>query len=53
MNKKNFGIRIGTVVTVILCMIAAIAVWVLAKYNLKIRGESAATLFELISEGLI
>jgi hypothetical protein len=53
MNKKNFGIRIGTVVTVILCMIAAIAFWLLARYNLKINGGAALSLFGVIFEGLI
>jgi hypothetical protein len=53
MNKKNFGIRIGKVVTVILCMIAAVAFWILAKYNLKLSGEVSFSLLGLISEGLI
>jgi hypothetical protein len=53
MNKKNFGIRIGTVVTVVLCVIAAIAFWLLAKYNLKIDGEAALPFIKSVSEGLI
>ena len=53
MNKKKFGIRIGTVVTAILCMVAAIAVWVLAKYNLEFSEEVTSVLFNLIPEGII
>lgn len=53
MNKKNVGKRIGTFVTAILCIIAAVAFWIFAKYILKINGESAVMLFNLISEGLI
>jgi hypothetical protein len=32
MNKKIFGIRIGTVITVIMSLFAAVAFWILAKY---------------------
>lgn len=32
MNKKIFGIRIGTVITVIMSFFAAVAFWILAKY---------------------
>lgn len=53
MNKKKNGIRIGTVVTVILCTIAAVAFWILAKYNLKLNGEALLSLLGSISEGLI
>ena len=32
MNKKIFGIRIGTAITVIISFFAAVAFWILAKY---------------------
>ncbi len=36
MNKKFLGIRLGTILTVIGCIVAALAIWVLAKYRLEI-----------------
>ena len=53
MNKKNVGKRIGTFVTVILCIFAAVAFWIFAKYNLRIDGEAALKLCHSISEGII
>lgn len=32
MNKKIIGLRIGTVITVIMSFFAAVAFWILAKY---------------------
>ena len=32
MNKKFLGIRIGTIFTAVGCVIAALALWILAKY---------------------
>lgn len=51
MNKKSLGIRMGTVVTVVLCLIAAIAVSVLAKYYSSV--SSAIALAEAVYEGVI
>lgn len=31
MNKKLFGIRVGTIITFIVCVIVAIAVWFYAE----------------------
>lgn len=31
--KKIFGIRIGTILTVLLCLLAAILVWLFVKYD--------------------
>ena len=53
MNKKIFGIRIGTVLTAILCALSAIAFWLLAKYNLMLSSEASSMLFESVSEGII
>ena len=50
MNKKFLGIRIGTVVTAILCTIAAIAFWVLAKYNLEVSREATVVLSKSLFE---
>lgn len=52
MNKKNLRIKIGTVVTVILCVIAAIVFWFFAKYNSQINEEAALSLSQLILRGL-
>ena len=51
MNKKSSGIRMGTVVTVVLCLIAAIAVSVLAKYYSSV--SSAIALAEAVYGGVI
>jgi len=32
MNKKIFGIRIGTILTALLCLGAAVMFWLFAKY---------------------
>ena len=50
MNKKILGIRIGTVVTAILCTIAAIVFWILAKYNLEVSREAIVVLFKSLFE---
>jgi uncharacterized membrane protein YdjX (TVP38/TMEM64 family) len=42
MNKKILGIRVGTILTALGCIAAAIILWVLAKYNLSFANESAA-----------
>ena len=50
MNKKILGIRIGTVVTAILCTIAAIVFLILAKYNLEVSREAIVVLFKSLFE---
>ena len=53
MNKKIFGIRIGTVLKVIICLIAAVAFWILARYNFEFDRDAAIALARSISEGII
>ena len=53
MNKKILGIRIGTAVTVIMCAVAAIAFWILAKYNSTLSGEVTASAISSAIEGII
>ncbi len=33
MNKKKNGIRIGTILCVIISFVAAVIIWILAKYS--------------------
>ena len=33
MKKRFFGIKLNTVLTVILCLVAAVAFWLLVKYT--------------------
>lgn len=33
MKKKIFGIKIGTIISVFLCLIAAVIFWLVAKYS--------------------
>ena len=35
MNKKIFGIRLGTVLTMITCIAVALVVWMIAKYEIS------------------
>lgn len=39
MDKKIFGIKIGTVLTAIGCLVVSVFIWMLVKYNL---GADAA-----------
>lgn len=40
MKKKIFGIKISTILTVILCLIAAVVFWLFVKYS---ESESMVT----------
>ena len=46
MNKKIFGIRVGTIITFIVCIIVAIVVWLYAEITNS--PETASTLFEAL-----
>ena len=51
MNKKILGIRLGTLLTILGCLMAALVIWVLAKYRSEISdsNETAA----MIISGLL
>lgn len=46
MNKKNFNIKFGTVFSVAFSFLAAVVVWLIAKYGIT-YAESAPSLFNL------
>ena len=35
MDKKNFGIKLGTVLTFFVCLVVAVCIWMIVKYNLS------------------
>ena len=35
MNKKILGVKLGTILTAVVCLIVAIVVWLLVKFNLN------------------
>ena len=41
MKKKFFGIKINTVLTVIACLVAAVAFWLLVKYTESLDPATA------------
>ena len=46
MNKKIFGIKISTILTFFVCIIVALAIWMLVKYKTDIGAvESAIGIF--------
>ncbi len=52
MNKRIFGIRIGTIVTVVVCIAVAVALWMIAKYKISnARGVAEETAY-ISSEAL-
>lgn len=46
MNKKIFGIKISTILTAFVCIIVALSVWMLVKYEMdKDTAASAIGVF--------
>jgi hypothetical protein len=33
MNKKIFGIRLGTIISLVVCLVVAFLIWLFANYN--------------------
>jgi len=42
MNKKIFGIKLGTILTVFVCVLVAVAVWMLVKYHTDSSAVASA-----------
>ena len=42
MNKKIFSIKIGTILTFIVCLAVAIAIWAMVKYQMGLNAESVS-----------
>ena len=47
MDKKIFGIKLGTILSVFLCLIAAIIFWLAAKYSERDAAAAIANLLTL------
>ncbi len=47
MKKKFLGIKLNTILTVALCLIAAVAFWLLVKYT---EATDPATVFIAVSD---
>lgn len=48
MNKKIFGIKIGTILTFIICLTVAILIWAMVKYQLSLDAESASLISDVL-----
>ena len=43
MNKKIFGIKVSTILTAIGCVVAAMALWIVANYRLDVTTAAIVT----------
>ncbi len=39
MNKRIFGIKISTILTAVVCLVAAVVIWTMVKYQLDIKSS--------------
>ena len=44
MNKKILGVKIGTILTALACLIVSVVVWMLVKYSLDSVAQEAMSL---------
>ena len=44
MNKRIFGIKIGTLLTAFMCFIIAFAIWMIVKYNVDVDNTAFSCL---------
>ena len=51
MNKKIFGIKLGTILMALGCIVVAFVIWVIAKYNIS-PAESEFVTSALTVRGL-
>ena len=52
MNKKILGIRIGTILTVVLSFTAAVVFWLFIKYS-ETSAELASSAFSSVFRGVL
>ncbi len=45
MNKKIFGIRLGTIITMLICALIALVIWMIVNYKTGVVGADAASFF--------
>jgi hypothetical protein len=51
MNKKIFGIRIGTIISLLVCVLVAFAIWLYANYTHMTDESVLNSAFPLIFRG--
>jgi len=50
MNKKFFGIKLSTIFTIVICLIVAVAIWMLVKYQLDAKNiDTVFTVFPTLA----
>ena len=42
MNKKIFGIKLGTILTALGCIAIAFVIWIIAKYNIDFPSDDGS-----------
>jgi hypothetical protein len=48
MNKKIFGIKVSTYLTVLLCLVCAVTVWLFAKISPSLSAEVNAAMLHTV-----
>ena len=48
MNKKIFGIRLGTIITLIVCIAVALAIWMIVNYKIGISEAETTCFFDVV-----
>ena len=51
MNKKFLGIKIGTILAALGCVVIAFVIWVIAKYNINFPSDTdvgASSAFDIL-----
>lgn len=43
MKKKIFGIKFGTILTAVVCLVCALLIWALVKYNIDKETTDTVT----------
>ena len=53
MNKKFFGIKLGTILMALGCVAVAFVIWVIAKYNISpAESELTASALAFLNKGV-
>lgn len=48
MKKRIFGIKLGTILTAVVCLAVAFAIWMVVKYRADLNAEIEGTAISLI-----
>ena len=52
MKKKLFGIKIGTIISAILCLIVAVVFWFFVEYSKMNSPEAEALILDFLRQSL-